>query len=124
MNRLGVLLPAVLILLGCTAQMVSTRKRQKGPVPEVGVIDAGGGHIRYALKGPKSLVRKRRKNAYKKMAEYCEGMKLVRVLKEYTSDDVETPYHVDDLDADKLLDGGHYRIDAYRHIEFECVRKP
>jgi len=102
--------------------MVETRRRVRGPVAEVGIIDPGGGHVRYALKGPGWLVRGRRKAAFKKMAKYCEGEDLVRVEREYQSEDAMTPFNSSDLDEQKLMEAGHYRVESYRHVLFRCVR--
>lgn len=109
------------LLCGCEASLVETRRRVRGPVAEVGVLDPGGGRARYALFGPRWLVRKRRKRAFRLMGKYCEGKDLVRIEKEHTSDHVETPYHTSDLDAEKLLDAGHYKVESYRHILFKCA---
>jgi len=77
--------------------------------------------VRYALKGPDWLVRRRRKTAFGKMEKYCEGEAFFQVEREYDTDDVVTPYHTADLDADDLLDKGHYKVESYRAIEFRCV---
>jgi len=116
----ALIIAAVLTLQGCVAQLKETRKRSKGPVPEVGLIDPGAGDARYALKGPGFLVRKRRTDAFKKMAKYCGGETLLRVTEEFTSDDNETPYNSLDLDPENLLGKEHYKVEAYRHLRFEC----
>ncbi len=110
----------VIVLTGCGASFVERRRRVRGPVAEVGLIDPGGGHVRYALRGPGWLVRARRRKAFKKMAEYCEGKELVRVEGEYSREDVLTPFHAADLDEKKLLGTGHYQVEEYRHILFRC----
>ena len=115
---------AVLFLSGCRAEMVESLKRMKGPVAEVGLIEPGGGHVRYALKGPSFLVRKRRSDAFKRMARYCEGEDLVRIEKEETREDVETPYHAQDLSESIGQQLSHYRVETYRHIRFRCVSQP
>jgi len=112
----------MLPLLGCDASLVSTRRRIRGPVAEVGVIDPGGGHARYAMKGPRWVARKRRKAAFRKMAKYCEGEGLIRIEKEYESEDVMTPFNSTDLDENKLLETGHYRVELYHHMLFHCER--
>lgn len=114
---------AALAMWGCVAELKQTRKRVRGPVPEVGLIDPGAGDVRYALKGPELLVRRRRADAFKKMAKYCGGEGLFRVTEELTRDDVETPYHTTDLDPDKLMGQDHYKVEPYRHIRFECEAK-
>lgn len=108
---------------GCAdTDIVYLRKQRKGPVPEVGITDPGGGHIRYPLKGPEKLKRIRRKKAYKRMAQICRGETLFRVMRVYTSEDADTPFDATNLEPDKLL-GKHYMIEKYRHIYFECVQK-
>lgn len=112
------LLCAAALLSGCVAQVVETRRPKPGPVPEVGLLAPGGGRVRYALKGPKWLVARRRKSAFKKMGKVCGGG--FQVLAEEEREDAETPYHVEDLDAAALTEAGHYKIEAFRHITFEC----
>jgi hypothetical protein len=115
---------ALLLLSGCRAELVESSKRMKGPVAEVGLIDPGGGRVRYALKGPSLLVRKRRADAFKRMARYCEGEDLVRIEKEETREDVETPYYARDLDESIGQQLSHYKVEIYRHIRFRCVERP
>ncbi len=119
--RMGLILVLVFAISGCVADIVAMRPRLEGPVAEVGLIDPGGGHVRYALKGPKYLLKKRRKSAFKKMIKHCRGEKLFQIHKEFTRGDVETPYHSTDLTPEKLLEDGHYQVESYRHIVFECV---
>lgn len=125
MNRVAACaaLAALLLAQGCVAELKETRRRVKGPVAEVGLIDPGAGDVRYALKGPGFLVRKRRADAFKKMARYCGGEASFRVTGETVRDDVETPYNSSDLDAEKLLAPEHYKVETYRHITFECKAK-
>ena len=121
MTRLA--LGLALFCAGCAdTDIVYLRKQRKGPVPEVGITDPGGGHIRYPLKGPEKLKRKRHKRAYKRMAKICRGETLFRVMRVYTSEDADTPFSATNLVPEKLL-GKHYTIEKYRHIHFECVSK-
>ena len=117
-----VILPIlVAACLTACAEMVEFREVRRGPVPEVGAIQRAAGHVRYALRGPKSVVRRRKKSAYKKMAKACGGEKLFRVKKQYTSEDAETSYKAEDLDADRIISDEHYKVESYRHILFECA---
>ena len=123
--KASILLAGCLLILGCRAQMVETRKRTRGPVPEVGLIDPGGGRLRYALKGPKFLLRARRQDAFRKMAKLCGGEGRVRIEREYDQDDSETPYHVDDINDTTLAEGsGHYKVESYHHIHFRGMTDP
>lgn len=119
MRRLAAL--AAVALLACRADFVEKRRRVAGPVPEVGLIDAGGGHLRFALKGPGFVVEGRRKDAFRKMTAYCGGEGSVRVEKEYAREDVETPYNAQDIEETVARNLAHYKIEEYRHIEFRCV---
>ncbi len=108
------------LLLGCAVEMIELRARRVGPAG-VGVIDSGGGHLRYPIKGGQFSVKKRRSRAFKKMAKHCGGEKRFRIKKEYTIEDVETSFQQTDLEASKLLEQGHYTVERYRHILFECA---
>ncbi len=111
-------------LAGCAAtDMVQVRTPRKGPVAGVGIVDPGGGHIRYPLKGPERVVRNRRKAAYRKMAQQCGGKTLFRVKREYSREDDSTPFDSTDLEAEKLMADEHYQVEDHRHILFECVKK-
>lgn len=110
-------------LFGCAeVEMMSLRPQRAGPVPEVGIVDAGGGHLRYPLKGPRLVVRKRRERAMRKMAAICRGSALFRITREFTSEDSDTEYAERELSSDTLTQSAHYRVDAYRHVEFQCVQ--
>jgi hypothetical protein len=99
------------------------RKARYGPVKAVGVIDAGGGHVKYPLKGGRWIVSKRRKRAFRVMSKHCGGKKYFAILREYSKEDAQAPYHGGELDIDKLTAGEHYKVYRYRHILFTC-RKP
>lgn len=113
---------AAMLLCACDATLSETRSRVKGPVAEVGLIDAGAGRVRFALKGPAWLVAKRRKRAFRLIERYCGGPALFKVSAEREAEIAETPYTEDDLDVDKFMERGHYRVDRYRVVEFECVK--
>ncbi|MFA6093053.1 MAG: hypothetical protein WCU88_07050 [Elusimicrobiota bacterium] len=120
MKRL--VIPALaMVICGCRASVVELRKAQKGPVPEVGYIDPGGGQLRWALKGGSLLQRQRRKNALKRAALHCAGAE-VKVKREWTQEDAETSYQAEDLAESVRLGLEHYRVEPYMHLEFECVR--
>ena len=112
---------AAALLCACEATLTETRRRVKGPVAEVGLIDAGAGRVRYALKGPGWLVAKRRKRAFGLMEKYCGGPQMYKVLGERDAEVSETPYTEDDLDAEKFMQRGHYRVESFREATFECV---
>lgn len=106
----------------CDATLTVTRKRVKGPVAEVGLIDAGAGRVRWALKGPGWLVAKRKARGYKLAADFCGGEALLKATSEKDEELAVTRYTEEDLDADKFVDRGHYRVDSYRVMEFECAK--
>jgi len=120
----GWVLAAAVLLSGCRAAVVELRRPVKGPVAEVGYIDPGGGHVRYALRGAKFLVNQRRRDALKRAGRHCDGGMNVRLVKEWRQDDVETPYNGDELEAALKLDLDHYRLEPYQHLLFDCVREP
>lgn len=119
----AVLLFCAALICGCAVETMEIRPRRMGPVEGVGVIDPGGGHLRYAIKGGNFMIEKRRKRAFKKMAKHCGGEELFRIKKEYTIEDVETSFQQTDLEAAKLLEQNHYTIERYRHVVFECAEK-
>lgn len=121
MDGRGLILLAAAGLCACDASLVMTRKRARGPVAEVGLIEPGAGRVRYALKGPGWLVARRRSRALGLLAKACEGETAFRVLAERDEELAETRYTEEDLDADKFLESGHYKVSSYRVLEFECV---
>lgn len=119
-RRLAVV--ALILALGaCDATLVETRRRVKGPVAEVGLIDAGAGQARYALKGPGWLVARRRRRAFVLMERQCGGAAKFKVAAERDEERGVTRYTEDDLDAEKFMERGHYKVDSYRVLEFECL---
>ncbi|MBI5243307.1 MAG: hypothetical protein HY922_06405 [Elusimicrobia bacterium] len=123
-------LAGVLAFLGCRAVVVELRRAVKGPVAEVGYIDPGGGHVRYALRGAAFFVSQRRKDALKLAGRHCGGPKggskdgAVKIVKEWAQEDNETPYNAEDLEASLRYNLDHYRVEPYQHLLFECVRPP
>ena len=112
----------ILLLLavsGCVTEMVEKKKPRKGPVPEVDIVDAGGGQIRYSVEGWDFIVGLRRGSALRRARRVCKKMKLV-INDEFTRDDVNVPYSGDDL-SDNMKHGlDHYSVAPYHHIVFEC----
>lgn len=122
LSRAALLAALCLGAAACDATLTVTRKRVKGPVAEVGLIDAGAGRVRWALKGPRWLVAKRKAKAYALAAEFCGGGTLLKAVSERDEELAVTRYTEEDLDADKFVDRGHYRVDTYRVMEFECAK--
>ena len=123
---------AVFVLLaGCSAVVVDLRRPVKGPVPEVGYIDPGGGQVRYALRGASFLVSQRRAHALRLARRHCAAFlppqkksPAIRIAKEWTQEDSETPYNAEELDVSLKNDLEHYKVEPYRHLEFQCVVTP
>ena len=118
----GGALGALALLAACDATLTVTRRRVKGPVAEVGLIDAGAARVRWALKGPGWLVARRKVRAMTLAAEFCGGPGLVKGVLEKDQELAETRYTEDDLDAEKFANQGHYKVDMYRVMEFECSK--
>lgn len=112
---------AVLALCACDATLIETRQRMKGPVAEVGLIDAGAGQARYALKGPGWLVARRRKRAFALMERHCGGPGRFKISVEHDEERGETRFTEDDLDVEKFMERGHYKVDSFRTLEYECL---
>lgn len=119
--RLAAVCAASAALSSCVAEMVSKTKPRRGPVPEVGYVDPGGGEMRYSTEGWDWVVASRRSTAIRRMRRVCRDMK-VNILKEFSTDDIETPYAQDDM---KQLAKGveHFKVAPHRHIVFECAPK-
>ncbi|TBR21761.1 hypothetical protein EPO15_09490 [bacterium] len=120
--RRGAALAALALLAACDASLTVTRRRVKGPVAEVGILDPGAARVRWALKGPGWLVAKRKARAMKLAAEFCGGPGLVKGVLEKDLELAETRFTEDDLDAETFADRGHYKVDMYRMLEFECEK--
>lgn len=119
MRRLAPVL-ALLLLNGCVAEVVKERRPRKGPVPEVGFVDAGGGEVRYSTQGWGFLVSARRATALERMRHVCGRLKA-RVTDEFTREDVDVAYAGEDLAASIEHGLNHYNLAPYHHIVFECV---
>lgn len=120
--RRAAALAALTLLAACDATLTVTRRRVQGPVAEVGLIDAGAGRVRWALKGPGWLVARRKARAMDLAAGFCGGTGLIKAVLEKDQELAVTRYIEDDLDAEKFANQGHYKVDSYRVLEFECVK--
>lgn len=120
--RRGGALAALALLSACEASLTVTRRRVNGPVAEVGLIDAGAARVRWALKGPGWLVARRKARALTLAARFCGGPGLVKAVLEKDQELAVTRYTEDDLDAETFAQRGHYKVDLYRVMEFECVK--
>lgn len=118
----GGALASLALLAACDASLTVTRRRVRGPVAEVGLIEAGAGTVRWPLKGPGWLVAKRKAKAMKLASEFCGGARYLKALSEKDKELAVTRYVEDDLDAEKFADQGHYKVDVYRELEFECLK--
>lgn len=120
--RRAAALAALTLLAACDATLTVTRRRVHGPVAEVGLIDAGAGRVRWALKGPGWLVAKRKAKAMELAAGFCGGKDFIKAVLEKDQELAVTRYIEDDLDAEKFTNQGHYKVDSYRVLEFECLK--
>ncbi|MEK7858337.1 MAG: hypothetical protein AAB320_04265 [Elusimicrobiota bacterium] len=125
MHRLALSLLVLLPLFsGCVAEIVEKKKPRKGPIPEVGYIDTGGGEVKYSIEGWPLWVKARRRTALRRMRRVCGKLKAV-ITDEFTRQDVEVPYSGEDV-KDNLAKGmKHYTVAPFEHIVFDCVlREP
>jgi hypothetical protein len=113
-------LAALIFLSGCVAEVVEKKKPRKGPVPEVGVVDPGGGELRYSEDGWGFVVGMRRSTALRRMRRIC-GKLMPRVVDDFSRQDVEVPYAGEDLQANIERGLDHYNVAPYHHIVFECI---
>ncbi len=106
------------------AEIVEKKKPRKGPIPEVGYIDTGGGEVKYSIEGWPLWVKARRRTALRRMRRVCGKLKAV-ITDEFTRQDVEVPYSGEDV-KDNLAKGmKHYTVAPFEHIVFDCVlREP
>ena len=108
---------------GCSAELVEMRKGRPGPVPGV-VLDAGGGHVRYSLRGPRFIVAARRKDALEKMAEACGGEGRFRIVDEVAREETQANFLGEDLDEEGQISKSsrHYDFVTTQHVYFECEK--
>ena len=114
------------LLSGCLAETVEKKKPRKGPVPEVGYIDTGGGEVRYSVDGWGFVVGMRRKAALRKMRRVCRNKDLTpKIVDEWTHEDADAIYSDSGDDMDEIMKHGleHYKVAPYHHIVFECQPK-
>ncbi|MBI5202903.1 MAG: hypothetical protein HY925_15025 [Elusimicrobia bacterium] len=122
MTRIAIMTLAMLAA-GCTAEFVEKRPRRNGPVPEI-VLDAGGGHLRWSLRGGGWLVKSRRADALEQIAAYCGGETKYKIVDEVARVDTEARYVTDDLGESENLSKGdrHYESRTVQHLYFECEK--
>jgi len=114
------LLVFVAVFSGCLAETVMQRKPRRGPVPEVGYIETGGGEVRYSLEGWDWFVQGRKHDALRRMKKICRGLDP-SVVSEFMRQDADTPYSGADVTDNMSVGLEHYVVSPYRHIVFKCV---
>jgi hypothetical protein len=119
MRLFGIIL-AVVVLSGCVVEMVKKDKPRKGPVPEVGYVDVGGGDVRYSSEGWGFVVSLRHATAMRRIRSTCGKLKF-KIDDEFTHDDVDASYISEDLATNIEKGLNHYAVAPYHHIVFECV---
>jgi len=121
--RVILLLAIAAAFSGCVAEMVERKKPRKGPVPEVGYVDQGGGELRYSAEGWGIVVSSRRRTALRRMRKVCKSKSkdlYAKITDEYTHQDADAIYSGEEL-ADNMEKGlEHYKVALYHHIVFEC----
>ncbi len=123
MKRLPALVLAAALACGCGAELGERRAKKSGPVKEVGLIDAGGGQVKYSLKGAEFLKKSRRKDAFAKMTEACGGADRFRIVDEVAREEVGATYKAEELEASAAYKKSlHYATEMYQHIFFECSK--
>jgi hypothetical protein len=106
MRKLTVLL---IFLTGCSAT-IETKLSKTDPNAPVNEIN--GGVVSYLNQGGNSVIESRRKDAYKKMHDYCGGAyKIVQENVNPSGAGVATP----------IGNSVFYGTDQYMKIRFECV---
>lgn len=119
MARLLVLL--LPFVSGCVAETVVKQRPRKGPVPEVGFVETGGGEVRYATEGWGFVVAARRRSAQRLMRRACKGL-VPRVVDEFEREDADISYGTKEDLATNLTSGvDHFQMATYVHLVFECV---
>ena len=113
---------ALMAWCGCGGELMETRRRVPGPVPEVGWLDPGGGHAKYSLQGAAWIVEGRRKDALEKIAAYCAGAGKYKIVDEVDRDEMEASYSANDVEESVGHGGKHYAATKYRHVYFECAQ--
>ena len=122
--RLTLLLVVTLTLSSCVAELVDKKKPRKGPVPEVGYVETGGGEVRYSVDGWRLVVSLRRGSALRKMRRVCKAKDLTaKVVDEWTHEDVDASYVGGEMSEEMARGLEHFNVAPYHHIVFECVAK-
>lgn len=118
--RRPALLLALVLLSACVAETVERRRPRKGPIKEVGFVDAGGGKIRYSVEGWGWFVAGRRRDALRRMRKNCGKLLAPQILDEYLRQDADISYAGEDIATN--LDKGmeHFKIAPFQHIVYEC----
>lgn len=126
MKRLAVvaLVVAGLGASGCVAESVERRKPRKGPVPEVGFVDNGGGRVRYSTDGWSWFVAGRRRHALRLMRKNCGKRLIPQVVDEYDRTDADAPYAGEEIGTSMSSGLDHFRIQPFHHMAYECRPKP
>lgn len=118
------------VFCACVAETVERKKPRKGPVPEVGFVETGGGEVRYSTEGWGFIVKGRRNSAKRRMKRVCGKKMKPKIVDEYTREDVNVPYAGEDLAANMEKGLDHYSVAPFHHIVFEChpleppIKKP
>lgn len=112
------------LLSACVAETVIRQRPRKGPVPEVGFVDTGGGEVRYSTEGWGVVVAARRRSARRMMRRACKGGLVPKVVDEFERESADVAYGTTE-DLATNLDRGveHFKIAPYYHFVFECVPK-
>jgi len=118
--RLVVVVAACLSLSSCVAEMVTKTPPRKGPVKEVGFIQTGGGEVRFSTDGWGWVIALRRGEAHRRMRRLCGKELKVKVVDEFTHEDVEATYSSDDM-VELSKGVNHFEVAPYHHIVFDCV---
>lgn len=117
------LLPLLVLLSGCVAETVLRQRPRKGPVPEVGFVEAGGGEVRYSIEGWGFVVSARRRSAKRMMHRACKGQ-IPKVVDEFEREDADVAYGTKEDLATNLISGvDHFQTAPHMHIVFECAPK-
>lgn len=121
-------LSVLTVLSGCMAEIVEKKKPRKGPVPEVGYIETGGGEVRYSTDAWGFVVGWRRGTALRKARKVCRSKDkdlAPKIVDEWTHEDADAIYSDSGEEMDELMKHGleHYKVAPYHHIVFECQPK-
>lgn len=118
--RRSALAAVALLLSACVAETVERRRPRRGPIKEVGFVEAGGGHVRYSIDGWSWFVSGRRRHALRLMRRNCGKQLAPQVLDEYQRQDADIAFAGEDIatNIDKGLE--HFKIAPFQHMVYEC----